>query len=177
MPLILSHKFFVLCIVWGCLVSNIEYMQESNWTQDEILRFCMKNDALFIRRHVIRLLFDFYLTLHYIFFLRHRQFVTLAVFSFCFSFLLLSMYVLTNYIFCSGTFIKCIVWCTFWPKKNCTAKMSHILVYHTNINNWLFDSCYVYREILTLARILIQFFFACNHSLAGLDDTLTGTNS
>lgn len=68
MPLILSHKFFVLCIVWGCLVSNIEYMQESNWTQDEILWLCMKNDALFIRRHVIRLLFDFYLTLHYYFF-------------------------------------------------------------------------------------------------------------
>lgn len=43
-------------------------------------------------------------------------------FLFCFSFLLLSMYALTNYIFCSGTFIKCIVWCTFWPKKKLNGK-------------------------------------------------------
>lgn len=49
-------------------------------------------------------------------------------FLFCFSFLLLSMYVLTNYIFCSGTFIKCIVWCTFWQKKTALQKC-HIFWY------------------------------------------------
>lgn len=158
MPLILSHKFFVLCIVWGCLVSNIENMQESNWTQDEILRLCMKNDALFIRRHVIRLLFDFYLTLHYFFFFVTDNLSLWQFFRFVFLFscsLCMFWQITSSTVQLSSNVL---FGARFDQKKNCTAKMSHILVYHTNINNWLFDSCYVYREILTLARILIQFF-------------------
>lgn len=126
MPLILSLKFFVLCIVWDCLVSNIEYMQESNWTQDEIFRLGMKNDALFIRRHVC---FSTFTWLCIIFFSSSPTICHSGSFLFYFSFLLLSMHVLTNYIFCSGTFIKCIIWCTFWPKKKTARQKCHIFWY------------------------------------------------
>lgn len=125
--------FCLLLMVWVCLVSNIECMHLTDSRSNEIHRLCMKNDALFIRRHSIRLhffIFNIVQNCNAFFTYRRNFFVTdnLSLwhfFSLFFSFLLRCLLFPTNDIFCSCTFMKTILFSARFVRKM-LVKKSHI---------------------------------------------------